>query len=698
LLLFLWSTVVNLPHVNEAIWRQAEIAAMHVEMIRTCAQIRISTFWRKIFHSAKYQRLRVAQLCISKYSRMILARKKAYTILQSIKEEKINRLRRKSAVLIQKVWRRYHWRSWYRNMLIEQRHQEKVDLAKRQKSLWEERRILAAWSNLFKALIRTQAMMTVKKLLAYDRALLVKVPIESSDKLFSTCIYQTMSGFTVTCHETKSQMVSRLDLSNDRVCDGLSDESSTFYGYQESAGIIKSDNETKITSLLRRPVELAWWLLSQIIIKVDDSSSPCTILLKFEVHREKKWVQVRRVQSRWRARVALKRARCEVVNQYEKSFDRMTQLFYYVHIRTGSTQWTKPQVLGNEDIPDPLDVWRPVTYEDPKSGAPCTYYENLKTGQKSWLSEEAAARMVQRQFRKMQAQALTGKVDMRKIAGALQLVHHTESNFAKSPEKLYNKVNYALLCHCIIFDHDIALRLYQEAIETSPYHPVICRAYGLFMMSRCDQPIPKVVKVSTKLFQDAESADPGHSMFQSAIDNFFYWAVVLHPKKPDAILNWALTNQIILGNYKYADKLYRLALSISPVHEALRLNYDFFESQRYPGGLYASGGPPSSAVIRSRTIEEREEWGEWKKRKDPLSPKPGFDTIWFNSLSKHVQFEEPRWKEVWTERVKRSRRTSESEKGLWIEFWDPLLRKTFYYSRLTDDYVCQQPQHVSFVK
>lgn len=676
------------------------MAAMRVEMIRTCAQIRISAFWRKMYHSAIHQRQRAAQVCISKYSRMVLARKKAYTVLHSIKIEKMNRIRMNSAVLIQKVWRGNHWRRWYKNMLIEQRHQERLSLAKRQKLLWEERRILAAWSNLYEALIRNQATMTVRKLLAYERALLVKVPIQTSNKLFLTCIYQTKSGFTLSCHETGSDIFSRLFLSNDRVYDGIAEESGILHGFHGSVGINKAVEESKITitNRLQRPVDLAWWLLSQIIIKVDDSSSKFTVLLKFEVNREMQLMRVRRIQSRWRAKAALKRARYEVVNQYEKTFDRVSQLFYYVHIRTGMTQWTKPQVLGNEDIPDPPDKWRSVTYEDPNTGATCTYYENLKTGQKSWLSEDTAARTVQNRFRKMQSQVLMGRVDMRKIAGAMQLVHQTESNFAKSPEKLYNKVNYALLCHCIIFDFDTALRLYKEAIGTSPYHPVICRAYGIFMMSRCDRSMIETVKISSKLFQDAETADPGHSMFQSAIDNFFSWAVVLHPKNPDAILNWALTNQIILGNYKYADKLYRIALSISPAHEPLRINYDFFESQRYPGGLYASGGPPSSAVIRSRLIEEREAWGEWKKKKDPLSPKAGFDTIWFNSLSKHVQFEEPRWKEVWLERVKRSRCTSESEKGLWIEYWDPLLSKTFYYSRLTDDYVCQQPQHVSFVK
>lgn len=685
---------MNISSVNEAIWRQAEVSAMHVEMIRTCAQIRIATFWRMIWNTTNYQRTRGAQLCISKYLRMILARAKAYSVINLIRVEKSNKLRNKSAVLIQKMWRRHYWRNWYHKILIEQRNQEKLDLAKRHKLLWEEKRILQAWSALFKSLIRVQAMMTVKKLLAYDRALLVKVPVKSSSKLFTTCIYRTNSGFIVTCHDTDSNIVSRLNLSKERVYDGLSEASSTLNGPLEPKRIISEDDD----GLLRRSCNVAWWLLNQIIINVHDSSSRCTILLKFEVNREMKWMQVRRIQARWRARVALKRVRCEVVKQYEKSFDRVSQSFYYVHVRTGNTQWTKPQVLGNEDIPDPPDMWRSVTYKDPSSGATCTYFENSKTGQKSWISEHAAAQMVQRQFRKMQAQALMGNVDMRKIAMAVQLVYQTETNFAQQPEKLYNKVNYALLCHCITFDDENALRLYQEALETSSHHPVICRAYGLFMMSRCNQSMPKLVMECTKLFQDAETADPGHSMFQSAIDNFFHFAVVLHPKSPNAILNWALTNQIILGNYKYADKLYRLALSISPVQVNVKINYDFFESQRYPGGLYSSGGPPSSAVIRSRTIEERAEWGEWKKRKDPISLKAGFDTIWFNCLSKQVQFEEPRWKDVWTERLKRSRRTSESEKGLWIEYWDPMLHKTFYYSRLTDNYVCQQPPHVYFVK
>jgi tetratricopeptide (TPR) repeat protein len=397
--------------------------------------------------------------------------------------------------------------------------------------------------------------------------------------------------------------------------------------------------------------------------------------------------------------VALKRARCEAVCQYEKSFDRVTRLFYYVHIKTGQAQWTKPLVLGNEDVPDPPDEWRTVRYEDPENGTTCTYYENLKTGQKSWLSEDTAARMAQRQFRKMQSRALLGRVDMQKIVHAVKFTQQIQTNFSQDPDKLCNMVNYALLCHCILFDHVSAKRLYQQAVETSPHHPVICRALGLFIMSQCDDSMDRVVQESSKLFQAASEADPDHSMFQSAIDHFFSWAIVLHPKNPNAILNWALLNQMVLGDYKYADKMYRLALSVSPEHdEALRKNYDFFESQRYPGGLYASGGPPSSAVSRSRLIEEREEWGEWKKRRDPFSPKIGFEILWFNTLTKQMQFDEPRWREVWEERVKRSTCRCKSEKGLWSEYYDPLLRRTFYYSKLTDEYVCQQPHQITFIK
>ena len=62
----------------------------------------------------------------------------------------------------------------------------------------------------------------------------------------------------------------------------------------------------------------------------------------------------RHLQGAWRAKVARRRIRVMVRNQYRKKWDDKKQKFYYYNKRTKTSHWTKPYVLarGSRAIPD----------------------------------------------------------------------------------------------------------------------------------------------------------------------------------------------------------------------------------------------------------------------------------------------------------------------------------------------------------
>ena len=57
-------------------------------------------------------------------------------------------------------------------------------------------------------------------------------------------------------------------------------------------------------------------------------------------------------------------------------------------------QWDKPASMGTEDLAEPEDAWTEVTDENGN-----IYYMNPATGQTAWMSEDEAARALQRVVR-----------------------------------------------------------------------------------------------------------------------------------------------------------------------------------------------------------------------------------------------------------------------------------------------------------
>ena len=59
----------------------------------------------------------------------------------------------------------------------------------------------------------------------------------------------------------------------------------------------------------------------------------------------------------------------------------------------------------------------------------------------------------------------------------------------------------------------------------------------------------------------------------------------------DLSLNYAIMLQAVVKDFDMAEKFYRRALSEAPDDRLVVRNYEDFEAQRLPGGMYAGGGP-----------------------------------------------------------------------------------------------------------
>ncbi len=454
-----------------------------------------------------------------------------------------------------------------------------------------------------------------------------------------------------------------------------------------------------IPDLLRKDKQpdLILWLTKRIQVKWDESLGRNKIVLQYEAEAERLDRIARKFQSLWRAKCAKVKARKQIHLQYEKHLDWVSKTYFYVHKKSGTRQWSKPCLLrGDEDIIDPPDEWRKEALHDPETGTSQTYYFNPFTGQSTWLSENEAARMVQRKFRQRQTlMILPPAITFKDVVKIVAMIKDTETKYQQNPGKLTNIVNFALLCQCIRFDIGQARRLYKDAIIKSSHHPVITRAYGIFMLATCKPPLSQTFEAACKLFQQADTIDPNLHKFQLAKENFFNWAVLMNPSHSIVLLNYALLHQCILRDYYRAEKIYRRALAQDPSNELVVQNYKLFEDQRYPGGYYAGSGVPLSISKRSQVLQEEKDWGEWKKMFDPLSNNPRFNTFWLNAIDDTSSFEEPDWKEEWEKRLKRSRRISVSNKSLWVEYYDERLHTVFLHNRSTGKFVWNKSYKVS---
>ncbi len=478
-----------------------------------------------------------------------------------------------------------------------------------------------------------------------------------------------------------------------RYCEFVRRKTSSEMNDFESLPSIESSPTNEVPSMLLQVNQpsLIIWLITRIHVRDDEENGDMRVVLEYEIEAERIERIAMKFQSIWRSKVAKKRAKKKVHSRYEKHYDRSSGIFFYVNMRDGTRQWGKPSLLGdNDDLEEPPDEWRETEYVDPETGATHTYFFNPLTGQSSWLSEEEAARLVQRKFRAGQTkELLNSNLTFHQIVKALLFTRDVELKYKAQPEKLSNKVNFALLNHLLKLDLKTSKALYKDAIAVSPCHPVIARAYGIFILANCEPPVMQTFEKSCRLFREAHAADPGAKLFQSARESFFYWSVVMHPDDSFALLNYALLHQCVLGEFYRAEKIYRRALGKDPHNRKIAENFNLFIEQRYPGGYYAGNGVPAIAIQRSEVKETRPEWGEWKVMLDPLCTKESFDTFWYNAVDNVSSFTEPEWEDVWAKRVARSKcmTSGTGNKNLWVEYFDIALDASFVYNRTTKEYV-----------
>eukprot|EP00956_Cyclotella_meneghiniana_P041373 scaffold224822_cov129-Cyclotella_meneghiniana.AAC.1 len=165
----------------------------------------------------------------------------------------------------------------------------------------------------------------------------------------------------------------------------------------------------------------------------------------------------------------------------------------------------------------------------------------------------------------------------------MKFIHGARAKYEQEPEKLSNLVNYAMLRHCLDLDFEGAKPIYEKAIKLSPNHPLISRAYGIFLLASCQPSQATSLQTAMRLFHEADVSDPHQRMIRSAAEIYFRWSVLGNAKNPLALLNYALLHQCIYKQYEHAEKIYRAALAIDSRNKYVADNYSLFLLERYPG-------------------------------------------------------------------------------------------------------------------
>ena len=133
-----------------------------------------------------------------------------------------------------------------------------------------------------------------------------------------------------------------------------------------------------------------------------------------------------------------------------------------------------------------------------------------------------AARMVQRRYRSKHESDLLGeRLHMRDIVKAMKFIHGARAKYEEEPNKLSNIVNFALLVHCLDLDFSKARPIYEKALQLSPNHPLISRAYGVFLLASRQIPHATTFQTACRLFHEANVIDPTQARFQSAAEIYF---------------------------------------------------------------------------------------------------------------------------------------------------------------------------------
>lgn len=145
-------------------------------------------------------------------------------------------------------------------------------------------------------------------------------------------------------------------------------------------------NDDDSIPVVTNNAELIEWLVKRVVIRINPETDTMQMLLQVEADEERIAKQVTKVQAQWRRFISLRHAKLKAMHQYEKIFVREISSYAYRNIQTDERQWTKPKLLGNGDIDDPVDEWRIEETVDRSTGQKLRYYSNYATGQYSLSS------------------------------------------------------------------------------------------------------------------------------------------------------------------------------------------------------------------------------------------------------------------------------------------------------------------------
>lgn len=541
--------------------------------------------------------------------------------------------------------------------------------------------------------------------------LIDKRVVSASGELFILSLFRSPHELVFSAYQCSACQQLRTKLSMSKLREWLSESrrKSRRFGIPS----VQANDEASIPDVTNN-VELIEWLVKRVVIRINPETDTMQLLLQFEAEEERIAKQVTKVQAQWRRLMSLRHAKQKAMHQYEKIFVREISSYAYRNIQTDERQWTKPKLLGDGDVDNPVDEWRIEETVDRSTGQKLRYYANYATGeypiklsdpslnfvvrltfadiysigQTSWLSEPDAARMIQRRYRSKHESDLLGKkLQLPDIVKAMKFIHGARAKYAGEPQKLSNMVNFALVVHCLDLDFREAKSLYENALKQSPNHPLISRAYGILLLASRESPHATTFQLACRLFHESDVVDPTRSRFQSATEIYFRWAVLADVRNPLTLLNYALLHQCIYKAYDRAEKIYRAALALDPTNTFVVENYRFFTDERYPGGAYASLGPPYSVVRRSEVVEEHPEWAEWCKMLDPECPKRGMEIFWYNRFTKETRFAQPSQSSIWEDRMARATCVS-GKTSSWVEYWDSRTKTPFFYNAFTKQYAC----------
>jgi len=512
-----------------------------------------------------------------------------------------------------------------------------------------------------------------------EKGILVdKRVVRAVGQLFILSTFRSPHDFVFSTYQPSTRLQMRTMLSMKELREWLHETQQTTQPAEDNLRLLDLKNQSDLTE----------WLVKRVVIRKNPEGESMQLLLQFQAEEERVIKLITKVQAQWRRLKSLRGAKEKTIGRYEKIFVRENNVFAYRDVLTDARQWEKPKLLGEGDLGDPVDEWRREETLDPTTGQKHEYYANYATGQSSWLSEEGAARLVQRRYRSKHESDLLGqKIQLPDIVKAMKFIHGTRVNYDLEPNKLSNMVNFALLVHCLDHNFSEAKPVYEKALEQSPNHPLICRAYGIFLLASRQTPLATTFQTACRLLHEANVVDPTQAKFQSASEIYFRWAVLVDAKNPLALLNYALLHQCIYKKYDHAEKIYRAALALDPTNTFVVENYRLFCDERYPGGAYASLGPPFSAVRRSRVLEERQEWAEWSKMIDPDCPKAGMEEYFYNRFSKQTMWRVPNIQEIYETRMKRSK-CVRGKTSNWVEYFDTRTQTSFFYDVYTKQYTC----------